>query len=195
MKTHATLSILVMGLFLSGAAIAQTPSGAPNNHHPEGSKTAPQTGASDNTPGRAMPSQMSDMMNMMTPEMMQMMHQMMGRGGMGRMQQDRMPMMGNMAGSPEMPMKPGHRSGADKMEMMGVLYGAAQGAPEETTPERVREWLENRLAWHGNPRLKIGGITTMDDGNIAAEIVTVDGSVVQELAFNRYPGFVRQLTE
>jgi hypothetical protein len=31
------------------------------------------------------------------------------------------------------------------------------------------------------------------DGSITAEIVTVDGSLVQKLAFNRYPGLVRQV--
>lgn len=196
MKTHATLSILVIGLFLSGAAIAQTPSGDPNNHHPEGDTAVPQPGMPDNMSDSAMPAQMSNMMKMMTPEMMQMMHQMMGRGGMqGMMQPGQMPMAGNMAGSPGMPMKPGHQSGSDKMDIMATLYGMAQGAPEETTPERVREWLGKRLSWHGNPRLKIGEITTMADGNITAEIVTIEGSVVQKLAFNRYPGFVRQLTQ
>jgi hypothetical protein len=45
----------------------------------------------------------------------------------------------------------------------------------------------------GNPRLKLGEISTAADGSITGEIVTVDGSLVQKLAFNRYPGLVRQI--
>ena len=63
------------------------------------------------------------------------------------------------------------------------------------TPERVRAFLEERLARLANPRLKLGEIATAEDGSITAEIVTVDGSLVQKLAFNRYPGLVRQITE
>jgi hypothetical protein len=69
------------------------------------------------------------------------------------------------------------------------------GTPEEMTPERVRTLLEQRLTQEGNPRLKLGEIATAADGSITAEIVTVDGSLVQKLAFNRYPGLVRQITE
>jgi hypothetical protein len=75
----------------------------------------------------------------------------------------------------------------------GMFYGMAQPAQEEMTPERVRGWLEQRLAQHANPRLKIGTIAKAESGEVTAEIVTVDGSLVQKLAFNRYPGFVRAL--
>lgn len=50
----------------------------------------------------------------------------------------------------------------------------------------------NSLNGRGNQRLKIGQITAEADGTIVAEIVTVDGSLVQKLTFNRYSGFVRQ---
>ncbi len=63
------------------------------------------------------------------------------------------------------------------------------------TPERVRAIIDQRLAQHDNPRLKTGEIATAADGSITAEIVTVDGPLVQKLAFNRYPGRVRQITE
>jgi len=77
---------------------------------------------------------------------------------------------------------------------VGLLYGMPRGTPQEMTPARVRAWLEQRLAWHGNPRLKLGAITE-SGATITAEIVTVDGSLVQKLAFNRFPGLVRQVTE
>lgn len=118
------------------------------------------------------------MMGMMTPEMMQ---RMMAHGGMS----------GTMGGQGQMPMMGG--MGASMMSGPAMLYGAPRGAQEEMTPERVRALLQQRLTQHGNPRIKIGEIAAAADGSITAEIVTVDGSLVQKLAFNRYPGLVRQL--
>jgi hypothetical protein len=153
------------------------------------------------------------MMGMMTPEMMQMMQRMMGQGGMpgmmGGMQgqgvpegsmgsgmMGQMPMAGGMMMCPMMQMM-GARSGAGMHPMMGaaMLYGMPHGNVEEMTPERVRTFLERHLEQHGNPRLKLGEIAVATDGSITAEIVTVDGSLVQKLAFNRYPGLFRQITE
>ena len=105
-------------------------------------------------------------MGMMTPEMMQMMQRMMGQGGM-----------------------PGMLGG------QGILLGTPLGAPDEMTEDRVRDLLEQQLIELGNPRLRLGEIGTASDGSITAEIVTVDGSLVQRLAFNRYPGLVRQVVE
>lgn len=45
------------------------------------------------------------------------------------------------------------------------------------------------------PRLTLREIAEAPDDSITAEIVTTDGSLVQKLAFNRYPGLVRQLAE
>lgn len=51
--------------------------------------------------------------------------------------------------------------------------------PAGPTEKSVRLLLEYRLMIAGNPRLKIGRVT--DDGDaIAAQVVTVDGSVVEE---------------
>ena len=63
----------------------------------------------------------------------------------------------------------------------------------ETTPEQLRSWLDERRALYVNPRLSVGEIARGGDGLITAEIVTVDGSLVQGLAFNRWPGFVRRI--
>jgi hypothetical protein len=117
-----------------------------------------------------------------------------GGMGPGMMGHGRMAMGGGMMECPMMQMMRGH----DAMQSMGVpgmLYGMAHDGTREMTPARVRALLEQRLAWHGNPRLKLGEIAPGADGNIVAEIVTVDGSLVQKLAFNRYPGLVRQITE
>jgi hypothetical protein len=133
-------------------------------------------------------------MGMMTPDMMQMMQRMMGGMGPGTMGQGQMPMARGMMMCPMMQMMMGARSEMEMPGMMGGL-GMPDGTPEEMTPERVRTLLEQRLTQEGNPRLKLGEIATAADGSITAEIVTVDGSLVQKLAFNRYPGLVRQITE
>lgn len=144
------------------------------------------------------------MMGMMTPEMMTMMQGMMAQGGVspGTMGQGQMPMMGGMAGPGMMGQGPMPMAGGimpcPMMGMAGgpgMLYGVPQGAQEEMTPERVRALLDQWLTQHGNPRLKIGTIAPAADGSVTAEILTVEGSLVQKLAFNRYPGLARQITE
>jgi hypothetical protein len=75
----------------------------------------------------------------------------------------------------------------------GALYGMPHGATTEMTPARVEAFLLHILERHNNPRLRIGEITESEDGSIIAEIVTVDGSLVQRLSFNRYPGLFRQI--
>lgn len=148
------------------------------------------------------------MMAMMTPEMMQAMMQGMmdsrgsaddtpgmatapgAMGPMGRM------MMGQMMMGAMMETMTGMQPDPAMYAMMaaqGLLYGTPHGETEEMTPDRVRAFLEQQLARHGNPRLALGEIAVADDGGILAEIVTVDGSLVQKLAFNRYPGLFRQL--
>ncbi len=129
---------------------------------------------------------MSGMMGMMNPEMMQRMMQMQ-QGEAGQSQSMICPMMQMMAGM---------RQDAGAHTTMGgpnMLYGIPRSQQSEMTPERVRTWLEQHLARLDNPRLKIGEITPDTDGTVLAEIVTVDGSLVQKLAFNRYPGLVRQV--
>jgi hypothetical protein len=111
---------------------------------------------------------------------------MMGGGQAGMMSM--CPMMQSMGQGPGGAMH-GMHGGA------GMLYGMPRQPQVEMTPERVRQLLEQRLAAHGNPRLKLGPVASGPDGSIVAEIVTVDGSLVQKLAFNRYPGLVRQITE
>lgn len=202
MTTRTALIGLLAGAALfamSMSATAQTTDDDHAAHHPEVEAKAPEAGApaaeTPMTPG---------MMGMMTPEMMQMMMRMMGEGGMPGM-------MGGMRGGPMAEGMPGRgMMGMDGMPMgpmmhglhgqmgghaigPGALYGMHHGAPSEMTPARVETYLAHLLERHGNPRLEIGEITEAEDGSIIAEIVTVDGSLVQRLAFNRYPGLFRQI--
>ena len=217
MKTNETLSILFASLLFVGtatAAVAQTGTQDHDAHHPAKTQAAPPPApAGEASPPAGMQGGMPGM-GMMTPEMMQKMQRMMGQGGMpgmmdgmqsrgmpeggmGEGMMGQMPMAGGMTMCPMMQMM-GARSGAGMQSMMGgdaMLYGMLHGKAEEMTPERVRTFLEQRLEQHGNPRLKLGEIASAADGSITAEIVTVDESLVQKLAFNRYPGLFRQITE
>ncbi|MBM3950156.1 MAG: hypothetical protein FJ311_01725 [Rhodospirillales bacterium] len=56
------------------------------------------------------------------------------------------------------------------------------------TVEKVKSILEGRLAWHSNDRLKVGKVADKDDKTITAEIVTVDGSLVQTLTIDKATG-------
>jgi hypothetical protein len=113
---------------------------------------------------------------------------MMGRGmGMCPM------MMPGMMGGSGMGMGPG--AIMDSMGTGGTMggMGMSAGVPSEMTPELVRKWLTQRLAGHGGARLTIGNVAPAEDGSIVAEIVTVDGSLIHKLAFNRYPGLFREV--
>ncbi len=194
----------MVALVGTGTAFAQSPEAAGSSDHHTDSEAA---GASPNSssmmaPGGSGPMAGAGSMSgggmMMSPEMMQMMIRMMnnrempgmaGRGMPGMMRGNAMPMcsiMGDCGDSGTA--GAGHRMG-------GMIYGMPEDDQIEMTPERVREFIQRRLAWHGNPRLKIGEIATASDGRITAEIVTLDGSLVQKLAFNRYPGLFRVITE
>lgn len=70
------------------------------------------------------------------------------------------------------------------------LYGRPQ--PEPLGTDDVRTMLEQRLAWHGNPRLKLGDVKESDGNTILAEIVTKDGSLVQRLEVDRKTGWLIQ---
>jgi len=75
----------------------------------------------------------------------------------------------------------------------GMIYGMPGGYDQEIAPEQVREMLQRRLDWHGNPRLKLGEIKPTEHGEILADIVTQEGSLVQRLAIDRRTGALRQV--
>lgn len=216
MRTRRVPAALFAGLLLVGTATsvaAQTASQEQDPHHP--ADAPPATPPASATPGEApsapapggMPS-----MGMMTPEMMQMMQRMMGQGGMPGMMAGtagqvnpesgaapgmtgQTPVAGMMV-CPILQMMQGGEAGMGMTGMMGgqgILLGSPHGTPEEMTEDRVRALLEKQLASLDNPRLRLGEIGTAEDGSVTAEIVTVDGSLVQKLAFNRFPGLVRQI--
>lgn len=180
MKVRSVSPILLMGLLMAGAAGAQTAPAANDPHHPAGSEatTAPVEGnvaAQPASPGGA-----AGMGAMMSPDMMQMMMQMMAQHHPA----GQTPMAG-MAGGMQSGMATG--SGPE------AILGLAPTATPEMTPDKVQAWLQDRLDLLGNPRLVLGTIGDASDGSITAEIRTVDGALVQKLAFNRFPGFVRQI--
>jgi hypothetical protein len=217
--TSTFAALLLIGA--ATAALAQSADQDHDAHHPAGaaSDAAPavQPDTAAGAPGGMMGGMMGGMpgmMGMMTPEMMEQMQMMRGMTGEAR-PGAMSPMMGMGRGMPEgmgpmrdmqrmMAMCPmmqegmGAKPGMAAMPMRGgvgpsVIYGLPKAEQIETTPEKVRAWLEDRLAHHANPRLAIGEIAPAGDGSITAEIVTVDGSLVQKLAFNRWPGFARRI--
>lgn len=56
------------------------------------------------------------------------------------------------------------------------------------TPERVKDIIEGKLAWRGNENLKVGEVTTDADGQIIAQLVTKDNSLVETLKFDPKTG-------
>jgi len=175
MRMNTALPFLFGAMLLLGTTTAALAQSGPQNtdaHHPPETRTASPAA----TGAEAPPTGMQDGM------------QGEGRPDRGKGKSMMMcPMMQMMAG----------RSVMDMQAMMGaaVLGGIPHEKPAEMTPERVRALLEKRLEQDGNPRLKLGQIASAADGSITAEIVTVDGSLVQKLAFNRYPGLFRQIAE
>ncbi|WP_135076610.1 hypothetical protein [Terasakiella sp. SH-1] len=63
----------------------------------------------------------------------------------------------------------------------------------ELTPERVKEIMEGKLAWHGNDNLKVGDVSTDKDGNIIAKLVTKDNSLVETFTIDPKTGAKRPL--
>ena len=202
MKSALLASLLLTAT--SGMVTAQMRSGEQDSQRHMGEARSQTDRAGDVT--------RPEMPEWITPEMLQTMMRMMGDGAMpgmmGRWEGEGRPwsgmmgqsMMGRgmMRGMPMDAMMYGdHGQLGGMMSGQGIGPGVIYGMPDqpvmEMTPTRVRDWVEQRLAWHDNPRLTLGDITEAEDGSIIAEIVTVDGSLVQRLAFNRYPGLFRQI--
>jgi hypothetical protein len=76
-----------------------------------------------------------------------------------------------------------------------MLYGWPGVEAQDVSVARARVWLERKLDWHGNPRLKLGEVVAADDDTITAEIVTREGSLVQKLAIDRHSGIMRQIDD
>jgi hypothetical protein len=128
---------------------------------------------------------------MMGPEMMHGMMERMMRGtaeGLARGLVEGMAAVHGM--EPEI--GPPEGTGPQGMRQHGMMRSRGMGPAllygppaEAITVERARAMLEGVLAWHGNPRLKLGTVEEQNEDTIVAEILTVDDSLVQRLAINR----------
>lgn len=188
MKKCDLTAIFLAGLLTVGSVNAQTAPTGTDPHHPAPDPGAPIAAEAIEAPAPEAPAPGAAMVGMMSPDMMQMMMQMMaqhhpaGQMPMPGMSGGMQPGMGGSAG-----MSSGSEPGPE------AIFGLAPSTTVEMTPELVRTWLQARLDSLGNPRLALGDISTASDGSIIAEIRTVDGALVQKLAFNHFPGFVRQI--
>ena len=118
-------------------------------------------------------------------------HVMMGRGmmqvGGGGMN---CPMMGGMRQGGQSMMGSG-MVGSETMRGtirgMGSLFGSRVVPTMNLSVDDVRAYLTAQLDRLGSERLKIGNIN-VEGGSIAAEIVTVDNSLVQRMKVDRSTG-------
>ncbi|MCW9035867.1 MAG: hypothetical protein OQK35_00750 [Alphaproteobacteria bacterium] len=82
---------------------------------------------------------------------------------------------------------------------MGGMYGGRPGKRGffrddlDLSVEDVKNILEGRLAWQGNKNLKVGEVKAKDDDVVLAQIVTKDGSLVQQLEIDRDTGRPRSI--
>lgn len=180
MRVRSVSSIVLAGFLTIGAASGQTPPPADDPHHPAVDEETTATVEAEVAPQPQPPSGEAGMGAMMSPEMMQMMMQMMAQHHPA----GQMPTAG---------MADGMQSGMESGLSLEVIFGKAASAAPEMTPDKVQSLLQAQLDRLGNPRLVLGAIGEAPDGSIIAEIRTVDGALVQKLAFNRFPGLVRQI--
>ena len=101
------------------------------------------------------------------------------------------PMMARMMAmhSGMMPMMSGQmgRQMMGSSSTMGPGFGVVTPS-QHLSVDDVRHFLEHRLERHGNDRLRIGDVKEADKDSIVAEIVTVDGSLVDRLNVDRHTG-------
>lgn len=72
---------------------------------------------------------------------------------------------------------------------MMFQHRGKQRADLDLTAEQVKTLAEARLIMRGNERLKVGEVTEQDENTYLVQIVTVDGSLVQEVAVDKHQGF------
>ena len=107
---------------------------------------------------------------------------MMGPGMTGPGMMGPGPMGPGMMGPGMMP----YQQGAPGMMMPPAVPGGQLDA------DAVRAMIENRLAWDGNPRLKVGEVRESEAGTIVADIVTTDGALVDRLEVDPRTGWMRR---
>lgn len=72
----------------------------------------------------------------------------------------------------------GHHGGGMGF-MGGPRHMQGNDVDLQLTTERVKDIMEGRLAWRGNDNLKVGDVSTDKEGNIIAQIITKDNSLVE----------------
>jgi hypothetical protein len=72
---------------------------------------------------------------------------------------------------------------------MGGLFGSRVIPKMNLSVDDVRSYLTAQIDRLGNKRLKIGNVNA-DGGSIAAEVVTVDNSLVQRMKVDRSTGTI-----
>jgi len=88
---------------------------------------------------------------------------------------------------PVVPPAPGISTLGEAQSGATAIYG-----PEGPTERSVRLLLEYRLMVTGNPRLRIGKIA--DDGtSVTAQVVTAEGSLVEEYGIDKKTGVWRPI--
>ncbi len=97
---------------------------------------------------------------------------------------------GTMMG-PDVMMGPGMMTGP--AEAVGGCPGSATTIDKDLDADGVRSSIERSLDWHGNKRLKVGEVKEIGNDMIIAEIVTLDGSLVQRLEVDRRSGAMQQI--
>jgi len=68
---------------------------------------------------------------------------------------------------------------------------AATANAEPLTLDSAQKVVQQRLAWMGNDRLKVGKVEAKGDAAFTAEIVTLDNSLVEKLEIDAKTGFMR----
>jgi hypothetical protein len=61
---------------------------------------------------------------------------------------------------------------------------------EKLTQERAEAIVKQRLAFMGNPNIKLGEVKE-EDNSFVADITTKDGSLVDRLRIDKQTGFLR----
>lgn len=76
-------------------------------------------------------------------------------------------------------MMQGHHRGGGMGMMGGKRFMQGKDINLQLTTERVKDIMEGRLAWRGNDNIKVGDVTTDKDGQIIAQLVTKDNSLIE----------------
>ncbi len=160
--------------------------------HGPGANSGNQPGSSNMGPGMMGQGMGSGMMGQgMGPGMM---GQGMGPGMMGQGMGSGMMGYGMRPGMMGQGMGPGMMGYGMRPGMMGqgMRPGMMQPLRQDLSAKDVKHIMEHRLAWNGNPNVKVGKVEEKDDDTIVAEIVTQDDSLVQKLEVDRHTGWMQR---